>query len=279
MVPGALVAPRGCGKSRKQGGIYLEAGLSPNGSPFEEFIVDPPIPINCGKVGITPKGVSLIEIKGVTHVFDWVGAQHYPNVLDWVNESKLLGISRLVSSKLDFSRLTKASRLFVIHPKAFILNIEDYLDAWRLQGEDAWLCPMKEYHRQIHGDIAPSVSKYEDHCPEKLVELPKEGSETDFRSGIAFNSKRMCIGIWERDLVGEKQDSRALISRVDCITPSVSYSGYATPANVAPQYHPAVIGIFPISRIAVVSGGDSSAAKPGIDAASASQLPVDEVDE
>ncbi len=120
----AIAAERGCGR-RVQGGVYWECGLDPDGAPLEEFLIDPPTPIPAG-LTITPRGVSLIRIGGVAHVVDWVGAAHYPNVLDFVSEVGRLGLSRRLPATLDFAQLVPASRILLVHARARVENAAAY---------------------------------------------------------------------------------------------------------------------------------------------------------
>src|SRR3974390_3419799 len=74
--PKADPVERGCGQ-REQGGVYAECGLSPYGSPLEDFLIDPPQPL--------PEGLDLINkpqlwedpATGITHLLIWIGAEHY----------------------------------------------------------------------------------------------------------------------------------------------------------------------------------------------------------
>ena len=81
MTTGAIAVRRGCG-TRKKGGIYFETGLGSYGKPLEHFIIDPPILVN--DWSLSPLGVQLVERDGVTHIVDWVGSEHYPNVADYL---------------------------------------------------------------------------------------------------------------------------------------------------------------------------------------------------
>lgn len=118
---------RGCGGSREKGGIYLECGsASGGGIPMFCLIKDPIPAFDPESIGLSPVGVKLAEIDGVTHVFDWVGAKHYPNAADFLEEAVRLGLSRRISKNEDFSKLTSESRLILVHPKAFIEVDEEY---------------------------------------------------------------------------------------------------------------------------------------------------------
>lgn len=125
MTAAAIPAPRGCGASRTAGGIYWECGLDPNGEPIESFLIDVPTPIPAG-LAIAARGVTPIEIGGVVHILDWVGREHYPNVSDLVGEASRLGLSRRLPSTLDFSRLTPASRILLVHARARLENASLY---------------------------------------------------------------------------------------------------------------------------------------------------------
>jgi hypothetical protein len=113
-------APRGCG-SREKGGIYLECG-SPDGGglPMWTLIRDPIVAFDPETIGLSPVGVKLVEMDGVWHVFDWVGAQHYPNAADFLEEAVRLGLSRRISRKEDLAKIGPGSLMILVHPKAHI---------------------------------------------------------------------------------------------------------------------------------------------------------------
>ncbi|MBT7071254.1 MAG: hypothetical protein HN855_00220 [Anaerolineae bacterium] len=114
---------RGCG-SRVVGGVYAEVKNGTGGSPIEAFLVDPPKAVDVQILGLTDKGVRLIELGGVWHVFDIVGEKHYPYVADFVEEGRRMGISRRLPQNLDFEKLDPVqSRLVLLHRKALITNV------------------------------------------------------------------------------------------------------------------------------------------------------------
>ena len=116
---------RGCG-SRVVGAIYAEVKHGAGGSPIEAFLVDPPKTVNAQALGLTDKGVRLIEIGGIWHVFDIVGEKHYPYVADFIEEGRRMGISRRLPQNLDFEKLDPVnSRLVLLHRKALITNVEE----------------------------------------------------------------------------------------------------------------------------------------------------------
>ena len=116
---------RGCGR-RVVGGVYAEVKQGEGGMPIEAFLVDPPAMVNAQDFGLTDKGVRLIEIENVWHVFDIVGEKHYPYVADFVEEGRRMGFSRRLPENLDFSKLDpEQSRLVLLHRKAMIMNVEE----------------------------------------------------------------------------------------------------------------------------------------------------------
>lgn len=113
----AIPEERGCGE-RTPGGLYVESGLGPGGVPLEDFLVDPPVPI--------PEGLDLVNkpqvIKdpetGIYHLWLWIGAEWYPYVGDYLEETRRLGASRKLNPQLDLSGLTPGSRMILAHPTA-----------------------------------------------------------------------------------------------------------------------------------------------------------------
>lgn len=158
-------AERGCGK-RQKGGVYAEVPLSPFGKPVEEFLLEPPVELDVEQLGLSPIGVKLLERDGITHVLDWVGESHYPNVADMVEEIRNLGLSRRLPRTLDFSRLTAGSRILLVHRRAFVRNWADVV------GAPAAPCPKR---REVEHEI-----DHEETTP--------------------------CVGVWWRDLEGLEED-------------------------------------------------------------------------
>src|SRR5262245_30270640 len=115
---------RQCGY-RKKGGVYLSVPTSEDGLPIEYFLIDPPQPVELVALGLSPRGVHLVQKDGVWHVFDVVGQDNYPNVCDVVIEAKALGVSRRCELP-DYSNLSSESRLVLVHQRAFIKNHREY---------------------------------------------------------------------------------------------------------------------------------------------------------
>jgi hypothetical protein len=264
---GAIPVLRGCG-SREPGGIYLECGLSLYGRPVEDFLSDPPILLS-KEWNLSPLGVSFIERDGVWHVIDWVGYQHYPNVADFVEEVSRFGLSRRISQKEDFSKLSSKSKILLVHSRAFI--------------DPEQICQYKQWN---------CIKKYSHHAPEILLQEPEE-------------SKRMCAGLWWYDI--EDVDVSKLPKESDAVLggvekkprefdavlgglpletledrliirkmPSFQYQCYRRPRSVKPKYQPAIFASFPVSRIAVITGSERT--QSNLDKASKSNILVKEVE-
>lgn len=107
---------RGCG-TRVKGGLYACCGLSPNGRPLEDFLIDPP-----GSYRGKPFRAPIIQEKeGVKNLVFWVGAQHYPFCPDFIEESRRYGVSKRIPLGTDLSGIEPfKSRMYYIHPKAII---------------------------------------------------------------------------------------------------------------------------------------------------------------
>lgn len=114
---------RACGPNTK-GGVYAEASLGSR--EVEDFLLDPPQLLDFERMGITPLGVRILRYKGAYHIFDFIQEADYPNVADFVEEARNLGVSRRLSPRLNFSELTRDSRLMLIHRRAYIANFYDY---------------------------------------------------------------------------------------------------------------------------------------------------------
>lgn len=231
-VPGAVMVPRGCGE-RVQGGVYAECGLGPNGTPVEEFLIDPPVPVPPA-LPITAIGVQLIERDGVHHILDWVGSAHYPNVADFVEEVMHFGMSRRLPNNLEWGKITPASRHLLIHARAYVANCTEYAQ---------WDCPQ---HKPAH---APA---------EVLREFTERvlSPDTDV---FKVAPCTCCAGFWWRDIEGGEPDPNATTISDEVIRkmPSFEYFGHARPAGCEPKYAPAFFAAFPITRLVVVEGEDS----------------------
>jgi hypothetical protein len=227
---------RECGY-RKKGGAYLTVPTSEDGVPVEYFLVDPPQPVDLNALGIVPRGVHLIEKEGVWHVFDVVGQDRYPNVADVVEEARYAGVSRRCELP-DYSKLTKESRLVLIHQRAFIGNYPEYIGHFTEQEIDDFECPRK--HHNI----------------DQLEE--------------------MCSGLWWHDVVEgierNEDGHRDLVSRkLEC---GALYRCYGQPIGVIPDYRYAIFAIFPIGQIEVINDPDDRTHEQKLEKVRESSLPV-----
>jgi hypothetical protein len=151
---------RGCGL-REPGGAYLAIPLGPGGSPIETFLIDPPIVVDGGQLGLSAVGVTLVEREAVTHVLDIVGREHYPTVAGFLDEARRMGISRRISANTDFVRITAESRLLLLHAHAHIANAPEFPTGRR--------CP-----RQIAEHLADGFS---DMCARLWEDEPLAGAQ------------------------------------------------------------------------------------------------------
>ena len=152
--PSIGVPERGCG-TRVLGGVYAETAMGPNGHPIECFIKDPPMVIDPNDVGLSHIGVKLVEQDGVTYIFDWVSAQHYPNVSDFVEEARRFGASRRLPSTLNFESMGKSVMLALIHDKAVTFHDHYGTDDCETRKMSPQVCP--QLVKSMHDGIMPSV--------------------------------------------------------------------------------------------------------------------------
>lgn len=244
---------RGCG-TRVAGGLYVECPLSPDGVPMENFLVDPPLPIDDKELGLTPIGVKLVERKGVWHIMDWVGSVHYKNVADYVEEVRRYGLSRRISTTLDFEKLSPQSRILLLHSRASIQNFDEY---HKTEPEEEDLYSLVPYPK----------------CPKNLPEHTRPEMNT------------MCARLWYQDVAeGEpitvcEDDTEARRRTVTRKMPAFEYHGLASPKDVKPDYQLAVFASFPIYNLAVVKDEDGGTHERSMLLAKQSRLPVHLVDE
>lgn len=144
---------RMCGDSRIIGGSYWEFGtqqtmqlvsaiplIRPD---MNLMVLDPPVEIDVERMGLQTVGVKMVNVGGVNHILDWVGETHYPNVADFVEEAKAVGLSRRMPSTLPFGSLTEESRLLLVHRKAILTEGRRSIPL---------LCPQFERTRRQHSD-------------------------------------------------------------------------------------------------------------------------------
>lgn len=237
---------RGCG-SRVAGGVYATTGLSNTGRPVEDFLYDPPlthvkiegedVPI-VEALGISPKGTTLFQDEsGTNHIIDWVGQEHYPNVADFVEEVRVMGLSRRLGLKLKWTELSRGSRIMLVHARGSIANAHDYF------------LPEAEYYRPPYEKVRPRG------CPRKRV---------DHQPDRALD---MCARLWWQDLdplsfeapAYEEANAMGGMRRTMRKMPSFQYEAMLRPAGVVPGYQPALFMVLPIMRLEVIQDEDGRA--------------------
>jgi len=235
MTSRAFPIPRGCGE-RKQGGIYGECGLSPFGRPLEDFLMDPPVPIDVAALGVSPIGVTLLAdpATGATHILDWIGETYYPNVTDMLEEVRRFGLSRRLPRTLDFSRLDGQSRLLLVHRRALLL------------------------------DPAPYLADRQRACPKELPEHASPAAPTPH-----------CAALWWEDVRHGEPEARPDPRQVRRSMPSFSYLARCAPAAASDRSAPAIVASFPLSRLVVIDDPEGGTHEAALAKASAAHLPVE----
>lgn len=112
---------RNCGETRVQNGLYLAVESSPFGKPVEYFLLDPVVPTDF-KPFRTPIIVERKDGSKINDIFVYIGKQFYPFVPDYIEETRMYGISRRIPKDFPFERLTPyKSRMFFVHERAIPL--------------------------------------------------------------------------------------------------------------------------------------------------------------
>lgn len=212
---------RGCGL-RVKGGTYACVPMGPGGEPLESFLICPPLAVDLDELGISPLGVHLIEREGVYHVFDVVGEQHYPNLMDFIEEARRFGVSRRCEG-IDYSKITGASRLVLIHKRAIIENARDYYN------------------------VIPRTANMLPFCRKK-----NPGHDKRFEAGELTET---CSGLWYHDVEKLDQDEPGAIDDQPYgprTMPSFAYHAYQRPEGLTPEYAYGIFAIFPLTQFEVV---------------------------
>jgi len=163
--------------------------------------------------------------SGTVHFLDVVGSRKfYPNVADFIEEVRRMGVSRRAGPNTPLDLITPESRLLTAHAHAWLYNIDQY-------GIPYWTCPR---------------------------DVPGHGF-TDPQGPVP-----MCGGVWWWDVeqgepvpipadVADHYDPVAsrLVRR---IMPSFTYIAHERPDGITPDYGMAVFAAWPIARIAVIRG-------------------------
>ncbi len=134
-----------CGHGRTAGEVYVECGPRISGIPLRDLLVDLPQLVDAEEWGVSPIGMKAFQLDGVTHLLDWVGESHYPEVADFIEEAVRGGLSRKVSHTGPIGELTSESCLYLLHPRALITN------AAALPAPAGFTCPCGKGHVPAQG--------------------------------------------------------------------------------------------------------------------------------
>jgi hypothetical protein len=112
------------------------------------------------------------EGKQVYDMWDWIGAENYPNPMDWLEEVMKLGFHQLVQRTLQFNLLTPESNYYAVHARAGIVDPTPY---WRNVG--ARKCPRDiPDHNDNHVDFGITCHRI---LYDALVDGEPLGKDTD----------------------------------------------------------------------------------------------------
>lgn len=255
---------RGCGSSRIAGGLYLVTRKCEEGercTPLHRFIIDPPIPVPDG-LDIPYRGIAIRERpdgSGIFDVYDHVGSESYPNVLDFIAEVANLGLSRHVSSKIDFAKITPESRIVLIHERAFLTN-----------------------HAALYRALQADRSSYVGHpMAAKMQFMCLTHREDHVEMAMACDeAASCCAGVW-RELVTGGEDiynPDVLPRSVRRTVGSTTYSAAKAPEKFKPEYQRGFFMSLPLTGIEYVKKkGEQDA--DALERASQSGIELTEVDE
>ena len=263
---------RGCG-TRQPGGIYLVSETGEKGKPIEHFLIDPPRPIEAGALGIAARGVTLATLGDAPCVLDWVGVDSYPNVADFIEETRRFGASRRVQAGLDFSVLRPGARHLFVHPKALILNPAEY---WNAMPEAGVAYPDDSLPGRVLDEaLGPCVTRRPDHGASLGGKAGTEPAETggmcatlwwhdlDER-GLVYASEE---GIFEKQVIWEASAKRQM--------PAFSYHAFGHPQDTRPRYALAAFLWLPIHRVVVIADPEGGTHDAALEKARRAGLPVD----
>ena len=243
---------RGCG-TRQPGGIYAETVLGDVGMPFDFFICDSPHPVD-PDWGVAKIGVKQVECD----LIDCIGSTHYPNVLDFIEEGRRFGVSRRLSPRLDFERITAKSKMLFIHDRGIIENWTDIAINPKMAKIARELCPKMVCERSGLDALGYSSFMRET----RQIEIAHRP--------FGHDPESMCAGYWWADVDGLDAE---MVRKM----PEFSYQA----AKIGPKriYSAAVVLILPITNICVIDSSDTNLRDERLDIASASGLKVELKDE
>lgn len=231
---------RQCGDTRDIGGTYLMVATSADGYPPKHFIICPPKPIILADYSIKKRGVTLIQDEdGIYHVIDYVGERYYPNTPDVFEEAEWIGFSRRCED-IDYSKLTRRSRLLLVHKRAIIENRLTYLIHFTDEERQAFKCPKGHQHHTI----------------DKMMQASIEGETPEMCAGLWYHNLKDGVSNWQEHVEASKQEQRIVVHRpLRC---GHTYQGYGRPIDITPIYHDAIFMSLPIGGIEIVGDPDDN---------------------
>lgn len=298
---------RECGH-RKEGGTYAVCPSSPFGKPVEHFVLCKPIPVDPEEYNLANVGVKLVDVdeeclackvapgekpkykkKGiqcpvcagtqketVTHVFDIVGREFYPNVADFIEEVRRMGLSRRLELETsgNYARLSKRSRLFLLHARAVIgkpYEIYKHMGGLEKIRIDRAGCPKAlPIHKLdlsrllLHGKMldAPGCSSLYWNVIQD-GEFIAEAEDAEFINDPCPDCQG--VGAIMDENPPHSTTNPGMYNCGTCKTlgtlkprfverklASGTYRGYALPEGAKPEYSIGVFAIFPLVRIEVI---------------------------
>jgi hypothetical protein len=238
------------------------------------MLIDPPLPVDMQAMGLSAIGVKIVpwtyvDAKTLDHVsthyvLDVIGQSNYPNVADFIEETRRYGVSRRISRNSDFSLLDENSRLVLIHERAWITNADEYIRA----RERSW-CP-----RDIPGHLTENPYAMCAGLWWEDIEKGKEPGEDDRNAVLTYGRKI------RNDQPGvqmhlQRENPRAVIREMA----TFRYRGMRRPDRVVPKYQHAMFATFPIPLIEVVRDRAGGTHEAATEAARKSGISVEVVDE
>lgn len=137
---------RGCG-DRVPGDLYMTVTVGSHGVPIWDSLLDPAVFYPGDKfqgVKISPPEMTQGWPDDTVLLLDMVGQGFYPHVPDFVEEARVIGVSRKIPKSFDFGRLAgKNVMLGLIHWKARHTFTKDVPNTWvyypcNLSDEKRW---------------------------------------------------------------------------------------------------------------------------------------------
>lgn len=225
---------RRCG-SRVAGGVYVELPLSKYGLPLEDFLCDPARVIP-DELELPTRGMVLrTNEDGSKILYDWIGENNYPNVLDFVEEVRAMGLSRRIQSNFDFDQLDGTVKYCAVHPRGYVAN-------------ESWY---REYAREnplVGKDGIKRETPWP--CPRGLHTVNGDHDEP-------------CSAVWWHDIAPGHGVLTEHGRIVEVEQPSARpYVAMERPHGVVPVYFPAVVMVLPLRQLTVIRGPDGEHEKP-----------------